>query len=182
MLKKFFFLIQHLLGFISISFIVHFNINSKRQRFDFLTRKKIKNFFRVEGCTKTGKLNLADLAGSEKVYWIYQSRKPLSFFVFVFLLKVGKTEAKGMRLDEAKKINQSLSALGLCNLFTFFRKIFLTKKLFSQTGINKLTTSGTFLLFQLFNFFSNWRLIKGGAAHVPYRDSRLTFVLFFFFS
>jgi len=46
-----------------------------------------------DGSTRTGKLNLADLAGSEKV---------------------GKTEAKGMRLDEAKKINQSLSALGLC--------------------------------------------------------------------
>jgi hypothetical protein len=46
-----------------------------------------------DGSTKSGRLNLADLAGSEKV---------------------GKTEAKGMRLDEAKKINQSLSALGLC--------------------------------------------------------------------
>jgi hypothetical protein len=29
-------------------------------------------------------------------------------------IQVGKTEATGMRLDEAKKINQSLSALGLC--------------------------------------------------------------------
>ena len=41
--------------------------------------------------TKTGKLNLVDLAGSEKV---------------------GKTGAQGETLEEAKKINQSLSALG----------------------------------------------------------------------
>lgn len=46
-----------------------------------------------EGCTKTGKLNLVDLAGSEKV---------------------GKTGAEGQTLEEAKKINQSLSALGNC--------------------------------------------------------------------
>jgi kinesin family protein 5 len=41
---------------------------------------------------KTGKLYLVDLAGSEKV---------------------GKTGAEGKRLDEAKKINKSLSTLGL---------------------------------------------------------------------
>jgi hypothetical protein len=46
-----------------------------------------------DGSTKTGKLNLADLAGSEKV---------------------GKTGAVGETLEEAKKINQSLSALGNC--------------------------------------------------------------------
>lgn len=39
----------------------------------------------------TGKLYLVDLAGSEKV---------------------GKTGAEGKRLDEAKNINKSLSALG----------------------------------------------------------------------
>ena len=69
-----------------------------------------------DGATKTGKLNLADLAGSEKV---------------------GKTGASGETLEEAKKINQSLSALGNCIMA-------LTKK-------NK--------------------------AHVPYRDSKLTFIL-----
>lgn len=47
----------------------------------------------VDGSTKEGKLNLADLAGSEKV---------------------GKTGATGDTLEEAKKINQSLSALGNC--------------------------------------------------------------------
>ncbi|KAH7815929.1 kinesin 1C [Monocercomonoides exilis] len=46
-----------------------------------------------EGTTKTGKLNLVDLAGSEKVK---------------------KTGATGQTLNEAKKINQSLSALGMC--------------------------------------------------------------------
>eukprot|EP01112_Ceratiomyxa_fruticulosa_P005719 TRINITY_DN1656_c1_g1_i1.p1 TRINITY_DN1656_c1_g1~~TRINITY_DN1656_c1_g1_i1.p1 ORF type:complete len:971 (-),score=251.91 TRINITY_DN1656_c1_g1_i1:220-3132(-) len=47
----------------------------------------------ADGSTKTGKLNLVDLAGSEKV---------------------GKTGATGQTLEEAKKINQSLSALGNC--------------------------------------------------------------------
>jgi kinesin family protein 5 len=46
-----------------------------------------------DGSTKSGKLNLCDLAGSEKV---------------------GKTGATGEILEEAKKINQSLSALGNC--------------------------------------------------------------------
>jgi hypothetical protein len=44
-----------------------------------------------EGSTKSGKLNLVDLAGSEKI---------------------SKTGAQGETLEEAKKINQSLSALG----------------------------------------------------------------------
>lgn len=70
-----------------------------------------------DGSTKIGKLNLGDLAGSEKV---------------------GKTGATGTTLDEAKKINQSLSALGNC--------------------INALTK-------------------EGERGHVPYRDSKLTFIL-----
>jgi len=68
-----------------------------------------------EGSVISGKLNLADLAGSEKV---------------------GKTGAKGDTLEEAKKINQSLAALGNC--------------------INALTT---------------------GKPHIPYRNSKLTFIL-----
>lgn len=47
----------------------------------------------ADGSTKTGKLNLADLAGSEKI---------------------SKTGATGETLEEAKKINLSLSALGNC--------------------------------------------------------------------
>eukprot|EP01119_Soliformovum_irregulare_P010103 TRINITY_DN246_c0_g3_i1.p1 TRINITY_DN246_c0_g3~~TRINITY_DN246_c0_g3_i1.p1 ORF type:complete len:1281 (+),score=503.97 TRINITY_DN246_c0_g3_i1:73-3915(+) len=46
-----------------------------------------------DGSIKTGYLNLVDLAGSESV---------------------GKTGATGVTLEEAKKINQSLSALGNC--------------------------------------------------------------------
>eukprot|EP00762_Andalucia_godoyi_P004183 ANDGO_06248.mRNA.1 Kinesin-related protein 5 len=46
-----------------------------------------------DGSTKSGRLNLVDLAGSEKV---------------------GKTGATGQTLEEAKGINKSLSALGLC--------------------------------------------------------------------
>jgi HSP20 family molecular chaperone IbpA len=64
--------------------------------------------------TKTSKLNLADLAGNEKV---------------------NKTGATGDSLEEAKKINQSLSTLGNC--------------------INAITKK----------------------THVPYRDSKLTFIL-----
>lgn len=74
-----------------------------------------------DGSTRTGKLNLGDLAGSEKV---------------------GKTGATGTTLEEAKKINQSLSALGNC--------------------INALTKEGA---------------AGGGPSHVPYRDSKLTFIL-----
>lgn len=44
------------------------------------------------GAAKTGNLYLVDLAGSEKV---------------------GKTGATGQTLEEAKKINKSLSALGM---------------------------------------------------------------------
>jgi hypothetical protein len=51
--------------------------------------------------------------------------------------KVGKTGATGETLEEAKKINQSLSALGNC--------------------INALT--------------------KAKRTHIPYRDSKLTFIL-----
>jgi kinesin family protein 5 len=45
-----------------------------------------------DGSIKTGKLSLVDLAGSEKI---------------------GKTGATGQTLEEAKKINKSLSALGM---------------------------------------------------------------------
>ena len=69
-----------------------------------------------DGSTKEGRLNLADLAGCEKV---------------------AKTGATGETLEEAKKINQSLSALGNC--------------------INALT--------------------KSKKSHIPYRDSKLTFIL-----
>jgi kinesin family protein 5 len=52
-----------------------------------LTQKNIET-----GSTKSGKLYLVDLAGSEKV---------------------GKTGASGQTLEEAKKINTSLTSLGM---------------------------------------------------------------------
>ena len=75
-----------------------------------------------DGSTRTGKLNLCDLAGSEKVE---------------------KTGAVGQVLDEAKKINQSLSSLGNC--------------------IHALTSK------------QNKR--NNSISHIPYRDSKLTFLL-----
>lgn len=69
-----------------------------------------------DGTTKSGSLNLVDLAGSERV---------------------NKTGATGETLEEAKKINHSLSALGNCMM----------------------------------------ALTKAKRGHVPYRDSKLTFLL-----
>jgi len=69
-----------------------------------------------DGSVRTGRLNLADLAGSERV---------------------SKTGADGEILEEAKRINQSLSALGNC--------------------INALT--------------------QRKRPHIPFRDSKLTFLL-----
>ena len=65
------------------------NEHSSRSHAVFLLTVQQKNC--TTGTLKTGKLYLVDLAGSEKVR---------------------KTGATGSRLEEAKKINQSLSALG----------------------------------------------------------------------
>ena len=65
------------------------NQNSSRSHSVFILHVLAKT---PEGGTKSGKLNLVDLAGSEKI---------------------SKTGATGETLEEAKKINQSLSALGM---------------------------------------------------------------------
>jgi len=58
------------------------------------------------GAQKTGNLYLVDLAGSEKV---------------------GKTGASGQTLEEAKKINKSLSALGMViNALTDGKVLFIS--------------------------------------------------------
>ena len=66
------------------------NAESSRSHSIFLITINQKNT--ESGAQKTGNLYLVDLAGSEKV---------------------GKTGASGQTLEEAKKINKSLSALGM---------------------------------------------------------------------
>lgn len=66
------------------------NAESSRSHSIFLITISQKNL--DSGAQKTGNLYLVDLAGSEKV---------------------GKTGATGQTLEEAKKINKSLSALGM---------------------------------------------------------------------
>lgn len=66
------------------------NLESSRSHSIFVITVAQKNT--VSGAQKVGQLSLVDLAGSEKV---------------------GKTGASGQTLEEAKKINKSLSALGM---------------------------------------------------------------------
>ena len=66
------------------------NAESSRSHSIFLISIQQRNT--ETGAQKTGNLYLVDLAGSEKV---------------------GKTGASGQTLEEAKKINKSLSALGM---------------------------------------------------------------------
>ncbi len=109
------------------------NAESSRSHSIFLITIQQRNT--ETGGQKTGNLYLVDLAGSEKV---------------------GKTGASGQTLEEAKKINKSLSALGMV--------------------INALTDSKvkcqlvlSALIFLTFPFFQ--------AKHIPYRDSKLTRIL-----
>ena len=81
---------------------------------------------------RTGKLSLVDLAGSEKV---------------------NKTGVVGQSLEEAKKINQSLSALGMVINA-------LASRAATATAQNGVTASPT-----------------ATQSHVPYRDSKLTRIL-----
>jgi hypothetical protein len=71
-------------------FIIDMNAESSRSHSIFLITISQRNT--ETGAQKTGNLYLVDLAGSEKV---------------------GKTGASGQTLEEAKKINKSLSALGM---------------------------------------------------------------------
>jgi kinesin family protein 5 len=89
------------------------------------------------GAQKTGNLYLVDLAGSEKV---------------------GKTGASGQTLEEAKKINKSLSALGMV--------------------INALTDGKVGWLLWRFSLSEMLTtFINSQSVHVPYRDSKLTRIL-----
>ena len=66
-------------------------MNAASSRSHSVFTMKVSQRSEADGSTRTGQLNLVDLAGSEKVK---------------------KTSASGKTLEEAKKINQSLSALG----------------------------------------------------------------------
>ena len=87
------------------------------------------------GAQKTGNLYLVDLAGSEKV---------------------GKTGASGQTLEEAKKINKSLSALGMV--------------------INALT-DGKVHFTHVYSSLKRAKRLFPQAKYVPYRDSKLTRIL-----
>lgn len=68
------------------------------------------------GAAKSGKLYLVDLAGSEKVKkkkYKYMSLSLSNHTNICIILQVGKTGASGQTLEEAKKINKSLTALGM---------------------------------------------------------------------
>jgi kinesin family protein 5 len=105
------------------------NAESSRSHSIFLITIQQRNT--ETGAQKTGNLYLVDLAGSEKV---------------------GKTGASGQTLEEAKKINKSLSALGMV--------------------INALTDGKVCAMF--ISMTLSWSL---QAKHIPYRDSKLTRIL-----
>ncbi|KAG9295474.1 hypothetical protein G9A89_013503 [Geosiphon pyriformis] len=101
------------------------NAESSRSHSIFVITVSQKNL--VDGSVKSGRLSLVDLAGSEKV---------------------GKTGASGQTLEEAKKINKSLSALGMViNALTDgksthipYRDSKLTRILQESLGGNSRTT------------------------------------------
>ncbi|KAI8800963.1 P-loop containing nucleoside triphosphate hydrolase protein [Cladochytrium replicatum] len=101
------------------------NAESSRSHSIFVIQIHQKNL--IDGSSRTGKLYLVDLAGSEKV---------------------GKTGATGQTLEEAKKINKSLTALGMViNALTDgksshipYRDSKLTRILQESLGGNSRTT------------------------------------------
>lgn len=100
------------------------NLNSSRSHLLFMLTITQKN--RSNLSCKSGKLFLVDLAGSEKI---------------------SKTGAEGLVLEEAKKINQSLSSLGnVINALTDgsqfipYRNSKLTRILQESLGGNSKTT------------------------------------------
>ncbi|KAJ3224587.1 hypothetical protein HK099_008196 [Clydaea vesicula] len=101
------------------------NAESSRSHSIFVLHVSQKNL--TDGSTRVGKLSLVDLAGSEKI---------------------GKTGATGQTLEEAKKINKSLSALGMViNALTDgksahipYRDSKLTRILQESLGGNSKTT------------------------------------------
>lgn len=116
------------------------NMNSESSRSHSIFVITIQQRHTETGTQKMGSLYLVDLAGSEKI---------------------GKTGASGQTLEEAKKINKSLSALGMV--------------------INALTDGKVSRPFYLQSLrrssFKAEELIRAQSAHIPYRDSKLTRIL-----
>ena len=100
------------------------NAESSRSHSIFLITIQQRNL--ETGAQKTGNLYLVDLAGSEKV---------------------GKTGASGQTLEEAKKINKSLSALGMV--------------------INALTDGKVSLSLRVVNRSFDPRIMSGEAHSLP---------------
>ncbi|KAJ1957291.1 hypothetical protein EC988_000905 [Linderina pennispora] len=107
--------------------VAYTNMNAESSRSHSIFQISIEQKDTVSGKTKMGRLFLVDLAGSEKV---------------------GKTGATGQTLEEAKKINKSLSALGMViNALTDgksshipYRDSKLTRILQESLGGNSRTT------------------------------------------
>ncbi|KAK7020574.1 kinesin heavy chain [Favolaschia claudopus] len=107
--------------------VSHTNMNAESSRSHSIFLISINQRNTETGAQKTGNLYLVDLAGSEKV---------------------GKTGASGQTLEEAKKINKSLSALGMViNALTDskvkyipYRDSKLTRLLQESLGGNSRTT------------------------------------------
>ncbi|KAJ7235471.1 putative kinesin-1 [Mycena haematopus] len=107
--------------------VSHTNMNAESSRSHSIFLISINQRNTETGAQKTGNLYLVDLAGSEKV---------------------GKTGASGQTLEEAKKINKSLSALGMViNALTDskikyipYRDSKLTRILQESLGGNSRTT------------------------------------------
>lgn len=123
------------------------NAESSRSHSIFLVAIQQKNT--DTGTQKTGNLYLVDLAGSEKV---------------------GKTGASGQTLEEAKKINKSLSALGMViNALTDGKVSGTWNKSVSMTFWAMLTnsslcsplTSHTEIRNLLVSFRNHWEEIRG---------------------
>lgn len=119
---------------LTVPLLSEMNAESSRSHSIFVITVQARNT--ETGTQKTGSLFLVDLAGSEKI---------------------GKTGATGQTLEEAKKINKSLSALGMV--------------------INALTDGK--VRCSPVSPYSPHKLTKfpPQSAHIPYRDSKLTRIL-----
>lgn len=81
--------------------------------------------------------------------------------------RISRSEATGIRLVEAASINKSLSALGQVHMFII------------KSGIKVLGLIDKIhiVLTRNFSYFQVFSSIRNNALHIPYRNSKLTFLL-----